>query len=86
MLPNIQISLREQKKVKRGGKTGGKANFENSIRDSPYLVHFEIHQKRGQNEERKRQKEGLEGARSKEGEKRRLRGRPLKDGTVWQLC
>ena len=46
----------------------------NSIRDSSYLVHFGS-QKRGQNENKKEQKERLEGAGPKKGAKKGPKGR-----------
>ena len=44
----------------------------NSIRDSPYLIHFEKRQKtkRWENGENKGQKKGFEETRKKEGQKR----------------
>ena len=43
---------------------------QNLIRNSPYLVLFEIRQKRVQNEELKGQKKEFEGARQTKGAKR----------------
>lgn len=42
----------------------------NSIRDSPYFIHFWKRQERGQNEEKRELKEGFDGTRPKEGAKR----------------
>ena len=50
-----------------------------SIRNSPYLDHFEIGQ-RGQNGKKKGQNEGFEGKGQKRGQKRGLRGPPSKRG------
>ena len=57
----------------------------NSIRDSPYLVHSEIRQKRGQNGEKKGQKKGVGEASQKYGANKRLEGDALKDRAVWKL-